>query len=264
MLPIVDFYPFLKILKWLYFFGNCGTIKKTAEEVLDMGDIIRVLAVDDEPDLRALLRILLVNKGYEVVEASSGNEAVELLRRDNRVDLVIMDIMMPGLSGVEACAEIRKFSTVPMLFLTAKGTMGDKALAYGSGGDDYLVKPFSQNELMMKVESLTRRYRVYKGKKDTVDGENLVLDEEHGCARRNGEKIDLTDKEYAILRFFYQNQGKTLDVCTVYEGVWGEKFMPSSNNTVMVHILNLRKKLEADPANPKLIRTIWGKGYRFG
>ena len=225
---------------------------------------IRILAVDDEPDLRALLRILLKNRGYEVLEAASGREAVELVRSEPRIDLVIMDIMMPGLNGVEACAEIRKFSTVPMLFLTAKTQIADKAEAYGSGGDDYLAKPFSQNELMMKVESLTRRYRIYKGKKDAAVGPDITLDESRSCAIRNGQKIDLTDKEFAILRFFFRNRGKTLDVQTVYEGVWGEKFLPSSNNTVMVHILNLRKKLELDPANPKLIRTVWGKGYQFG
>ena len=225
---------------------------------------IRSLAVDDEPDLRSLLRILLKNKGYEVLEAASGKEAVDILRSEPRIDRVIMDIMMPGLNGVEACAEIRKFSTVPMLFLTARNQLTDKAEAYGSGGDDYLAKPFSQNELMMKVESLTRRYRVYKGKKDTSVGLDITLDEGRSCAIRNGQRIDLTDKEFAILRFFFRNRGKTLDVQTVYEGVWGEKFLPSSNNTVMVHILNLRKKLELDPANPKLIRTVWGKGYQFG
>ncbi len=229
-----------------------------------MDEKIRILAVDDEPDLRALLRILLVNKGYEVVECCSGDEAVKAVQEDSRIDLVIMDIMMPGLSGVEACAQIREFSTVPMLFLTAKSQITDKEEAYSSGGDDYLAKPFSQQELMMKVESLTRRYRVYKGKREVVKGNSLELDEENGCAIRNGERLDLTDKEYAILRFFFQNQGKILDVRTVYEGVWGEKFLPSSNNTVMVHILNLRKKLEEDPANPKLIRTVWGKGYQFG
>ena len=116
----------------------------------------------------------------------------------------------------------------------------------------------------MKVESLTRRYRVYKGKKDASVGLDITLDEARSCAIRNGQRIDLTDKEFAILRFFFRNRGKTLDVQTVYEGVWGEKFLPSSNNTVMVHILNLRKKLELDPANPKLIRTVWGKGYQFG
>ena len=227
-------------------------------------DKIRILAVDDEPDLRSLLRILLTNKGYEVLEAASGQEAVELVRSEPRIDLVIMDIMMPGLNGIEACAEIRKFSTVPMLFLTAKSQLSDKTAAYASGGDDYLPKPFSQNELMLKVESLTRRYRVYKGKLEPSTTLDITLDERRCCAVRNGQIIDLTDKEYAILRFFFQNRGKTVDVQTVYEGVWGEKFLPSSNNTVMVHILNLRKKLEADPANPKLIRTVWGKGYQFG
>jgi DNA-binding response OmpR family regulator len=227
-------------------------------------DKIRILAVDDEPDLRSLLRILLTNKGYEVLEAASGDEAVELVRSKPRIDLVIMDIMMPGLDGIQACAEIRKFSTVPMLFLTAKSQLSDKTAAYASGGDDYLPKPFSQNELMLKVESLTRRYRVYKGKLEPATTLDVTLDEQRCCAVRNGQIIDLTDKEYAILRFFFQNRGKTVDVQTVYEGVWGEKFLPSSNNTVMVHILNLRKKLEPDPANPKLIRTVWGKGYQFG
>ncbi len=225
---------------------------------------IRILAVDDEPDLRALLRILLMNRGYDVTEAASGAEAVELVRTQPQYDLVIMDIMMPGLDGIQACAQIRKFSTVPMLFLTAKSQLTDKAQAYASGGDDYLAKPFAQSELMMKVESLTRRYRVYKGKQDTISGIDLVLDENRGCVIRNGVRIDLTDKEFAILRFFFRNRGKIVDVPKVYEGVWGEKYMPSSNNTVMVHILNLRKKLEVDPANPKLIRTIWGKGYQFG
>ena len=116
----------------------------------------------------------------------------------------------------------------------------------------------------MKVESLVRRYRVYKGKREPAAGDNLVLDEERGTVLKGGEPVELTDKEYAILCFFFRHRGRTLDVQTVYEGVWGEKFLPSSNNTVMVHILNLRKKLEEDPANPKLIRTVWGKGYRFG
>ena len=227
-------------------------------------DMIRILAVDDEPDLRSLLRILLKNRGYEVLEAASGQEAVELVRTEPRIDLVIMDIMMPGLSGVEACAEIRKFSTVPMLFLTAKSQLSDKAEAYASGGDDYLAKPFSQNELIMKVESLTRRYRIYKGKQEPAAPLDVQLDEKRACAIRNGQRIDLTDKEFAILRFFFRNRGRIVDVPTVYESVWGEKYLPTSNNTVMVHILNLRKKLEPDPANPKLIRTVWGKGYQFG
>ena len=229
-----------------------------------MEEKIRILAVDDEPDLRQLLGIYLRAKGYDVVEAADGDRAVELVRGDRGIDLVIMDIMMPGISGVEACARIRAFSAVPVLFLTAKSQLSDKAGAYDSGGDDYLVKPFSRSELLMKVESLTRRYRVYKGKAESAGADGIILNRTRSAAILDGKQIDLTDKEFAILRFFLENRGKVVDVPTVYEGVWGEKFMPSSNNTVMVHILNLRKKLEADPSNPKLIRTVWGKGYRFG
>jgi len=229
-----------------------------------MEEKIRVLAVDDEPDLLQLLGIHLRSKGYEVTKATNGAEAIEKIRQDPNFDLVIMDIMMPQVDGVAACNRIREFSPVPILFLTAKSKQTDKQEAYESGGDDYLVKPFSREELLMKVESLTRRYRVYRGKREVVTGDSLVLDEERSLVMRGTEKVELTDKEYAILRFFFHHRGQTVDVQTVYENVWGEKFLPSSNNTVMVHILNLRKKLEEDPANPKLLKTVWGKGYRFG
>ena len=229
-----------------------------------MNDIIRILAVDDEPDLRSLLRILLQGKGYQVDEAASGDEAVALVCGEICYDLVIMDIMMPGMDGVEACRRIREHSTVPMLFLTARSRLEDKQQAYGSGGDDYLVKPFAPNELLLKVESLLRRYRVYKGKQPAPAGDTVTLDENRKAAVKDGNPVDLTDKEYEILRFFIQNRGKVLDVRILYESVWEEKYLPTSNNTVMVHVLNLRKKLESDPANPKLIRTVWGKGYQFG
>ena len=229
-----------------------------------MDEPIRILAVDDEPDLRSLLGILLQGKGYQVDEAACGQDAVAMVGSYPAYDLVIMDILMPGMDGVEACRKIRESSTVPLLFLTARGRLEDKHQAYLSGGDDYLVKPFAPNELLMKVESLVRRYRVYKGKQPSLGSDAIGLDEDRKAAVRDGNLIDLTDKEYEILRFFFQNRGKVLDVRTVYESVWGEKYLPSSNNTVMVHILNLRKKLEADPANPKLIRTVWGKGYQLG
>ena len=179
-------------------------------------------------------------------------------------DLVIMDIMMPGIDGVEACRQIREHSSVPMLFLTARGKIEDKQQAYLSGGDDYLVKPFASAELMLKVESLLRRYRVYKGKQPAPETDSLHLDEEQKAAVKDGQIIDLTDKEYEILRYFMNNRGTVIDVRTLYENVWGEKYLSTSNNTVMVHVLNLRKKLETDPANPKLLRTVWGKGYQFG
>lgn len=229
-----------------------------------MNEPIRILAVDDEPDLRSLLRIILQSKGFQVEEAASGEEAVGMVSGRPAYDLVIMDIMMPGMDGVEACRRIRESSSVPMLFLTARSRMEDKQQAYGSGGDDYLVKPFAPSELLLKVDSLIRRYRVYKGKQPVPESDTLRLDEDRKVAVKDGTLIDLTDKEYEILRFFFQNRGKIIDVRTLYENVWGEKYLTASNNTVMVHVLNLRKKLESDPANPKLIRTVWGKGYQFG
>ena len=229
-----------------------------------MSEPIRILVVDDEHDIREILRILLESRGYAVTCAANGREALSHITDHPDFDLVILDIMMPGLSGIEACREIRKHSPAPVLFLTAKTLETDKAAAYGSGGDDYLGKPFSQTELLMKVESLVRRYRVYRGKpKKQEKGERLVLCSEKGYVLRDGEIIPLTNKEIDILQYFLDHRGVIVDARSLYEGVWKDKYLPSSPNTVMVHILNLRKKLEADPANPTLIRTVWGKGYQL-
>ena len=229
-----------------------------------MEDTIRILVVDDEADIRRIIRILLESRGYRVLEAPNGKLAVEAVKKEPDVDLILLDIMMPELSGIEASREIRQLSSAPILFLTARTQEQDKLEAYQSGGDDYLAKPFSHGELLMKVDSLLRRYRVYKGK---VTGKQLksdvVLDEENRRILRGGEALELTETEYSILQFLADHRGSVVSVAQIYEGVWHEKYMPASNNTVMVHIVNLRKKLEDDPANPRLIRTIWGKGYQI-
>ena len=229
-----------------------------------MEDTIRILVVDDEADIRRIIRILLESRGYRVLEAPNGKLAVEAVKKEPDVDLILLDIMMPELSGIEASREIRQLSSAPILFLTARTQEQDKLEAYSSGGDDYLAKPFSHGELLMKVDSLIRRYRVYKGK---VTGKQLkndvVLDEENRRILRGGEALELTETEFSILQFLVDHRGSVVSVAQIYEGVWHEKYMPASNNTVMVHIVNLRKKLEDDPANPRLIRTIWGKGYQI-
>ena len=229
-----------------------------------MDDSIRILVVDDEADIRRIIRILLESRGYRVLEAPNGRLAVETIRKEPDVDLILLDIMMPELSGIEASREIRSISSAPILFLTARTQEQDKLEAYSSGGDDYLAKPFSHGELLMKVDSLLRRYRIYKGK---VTGKQLksdvVLDEENRRILRGGEALELTETEYSILQFLADHRGSVVSVAQIYEGVWHEKYMPASNNTVMVHIVNLRKKLEDDPATPRLIRTIWGKGYQI-
>ena len=229
-----------------------------------MDDSIRILVVDDEADIRRIIRILLESRGYRVLEAPNGRLAVETIRKEPDIDLILLDIMMPELSGIEASREIRSISSAPILFLTARTQEQDKLEAYSSGGDDYLAKPFSHGELLMKVDSLLRRYRVYKGK---VTGKQLksdvVLDEENRRILRGGEALELTETEYSILQFLADHRGSVVSVAQIYEGVWHEKYMPASNNTVMVHIVNLRTKLEDDPATPLLIRTIWGKGYQI-
>ena len=234
-----------------------------------MADRVHILAVDDEQDIREILRILLESRGYAVACAANGDEAVSYMEQHPQTDLVIMDIMKPGLNGIEACAQIREHSSAPILFLTAKTLEDDKAQAYGAGGDDYLGKPFSQAELLMKVESLVRRYRIYRGKPKQVEApamkvsKRLVLCEEKGYVIRDGEVSPLTNKEVEILRFFMDRPGRVIDARMLYEGVWRDKYLPSSTNTVMVHILNLRKKQVSDYTNPTLIRTVWGKGYQL-
>lgn len=223
-----------------------------------------ILVVDDEQDIRRIIRILLESSGYQVAEAPNGLAAVEYIRQQPNVDLVLMDIMMPGLNGIEASRAIRERCSAPILFLTAKTQERDKLEAYQAGGDDYLAKPFSHAELMMKVESLLRRYRVYKGK---TSGQllraDVMLDEPGRRVLRDGRPVELTETEFEILCFLAARRGNVVSVEQIYEGVWHEKYMPSSTNTVMVHIVNLRKKLEEDPANPRLIRTVWGKGYQI-
>ena len=229
---------------------------------------MKIIVVDDEIEIRKVLRLLLENAGYEVMEACDGLGAVEAVRNDQSIDLCIMDVMMPNMSGVIATRKIREFSDVPVLFLTARSLESDKEAAYSGGGDDYLVKPFSSRELLMKVEALTRRYNRYsaksEGKCDVIRlwGGVTVMPELREVSK-NGVSVDVRDKEMELLIYLAKNRGKVINPQDLYAEVWGEKPLPSSNNTITVHILNLRRKLEDDPTSPKLIRTVWGKGYQI-
>ena len=231
-----------------------------------MADKSKILIADDEADIRKILRLLLEKKGYTVAEASNGQDAVKKAREGD-IDLIIMDIMMPQMSGIEATAAIREFSTVPILFLTAKSLDSDKESAYISGGDDYIVKPFSSTELILKVESLIRRYTVYHGKERDRDIIELAcsveVDLSTKTVRRRGLEVSLRDKESDIFFYLLSHRGETVDTDKIFEDVWGERAMPSSANNVMVNMLNIRKKLEDNPQAPKIIKTVWGKGYRF-
>ena len=228
---------------------------------------MRILIVDDESEIRKILKLLLEKAGYETVEAGDGARAVETLLDDPGIDLCIMDIMMPVMDGIEAIKKIREFSTIPVLFLTARSLERDKAAAYSGGGDDYLVKPFSSRELLMKVEALIRRYNNYSvrghgGSVIRLWGGILLMPERREVTK-NGALVDLSDKELDMLIYLAKNRGKPINPRELYEAVWEEMSLASSNNTITVHILNLRRKLEDDPASPKIIRTVWGKGYQI-
>ena len=222
-----------------------------------------ILIVDDDPDIRNVLKLLL-NDHYVVSEAADGMAAVEHIKAHPETDLVILDVMMPGLSGLETCGMIREFSNAPVLFLTAKSAENDRLSAYQSGGDDFLSKPFSQAELLAKVSSLLRRYREYRGKPEAALAiENLEVDFSAHSVKNGGREITLTETEYSILEHLLKKRGTTVTAAELYEAVWKEKFLPGSGNTVMVHVLNLRRKIEENPSSPKIVRTVWGRGYQI-
>ncbi len=230
-----------------------------------------ILIIEDDEDIREGIRILFSGENYRIIEAGSGEEGLRLFSGD--IDLVILDIMMPGISGLKTCEEIRNISNVPVLFLTAKSQESDKLIGFMAGGDDYLVKPFTYSELLARTKALLRRYTVYKGK-DTP--EQTICEEAGYIARkslkvsttynevfRDGRKIELSEIEYRMLLLMMKNPGRIFSTKNLYESVWNEPYFYISNNTVMVHIRKLRMKIENDPKNPEYIHTVWGKGYRF-
>lgn len=229
----------------------------------------QILVVDDDAEIREVLRVLLSSEGFQVVQAGSGEEALAYLERTGGgADLVILDVMMEGLSGYHVCLRLRERWNVPVLFLTAKSQESDLTMGYSSGGDDYLVKPFSYPELLARVKGLLRRYQVYRGKPEAAAEEaewcGLRVGLSSNMVWRSDREIDLTDTEWRILRLLVQHHGKIFSMENLYESVWQEPYFPSSANTVMVHIRRLREKVESDPRHPEYIKTIWGKGYRIG
>lgn len=228
-----------------------------------------ILLVEDDLSIREGIRILLGGEGYTVLEAGSGEEALSCM--NDAVDLVILDIMLPGISGLKVCEELRKISNVPILFLTAKSQESDKTIGLMAGGDDYLAKPFSYAELIARVKAQLRRYVVYRGKK-----QNMSLDTDHILTSgklkvaldrnevwKDGIPLDLTEIEYRILALLIQHPQRIFSTHMIYENVWDEPYTYSANSTIMVHIRKLRTKIEDDPQNPVYIKNVWGKGYRY-
>ena len=225
-----------------------------------------ILIVEDDKEIRDGVEIYLKNQGYQVWKAANGKEGLEIVAQEE-IHLAILDIMMPGPNGYQTCRKIRELSNAPILFLSARTKECDKTLGFSSGGDDYLAKPFSYAELAARVKAMIRRYHVYKGKEEegeeSITVKDLVIQKSFNEVMKNSREILLTDLEYRILLLLASNRGKLFTIENIYESVWGEAYFYSANNTVMVHIRNLRRKLEADPKNPKYIVNVWGKGYRI-
>lgn len=226
----------------------------------------KILFADDDKEIRHIVRTLLENDGFEVVEAVNGKDAVE--KADDSFDLIILDVMMPYKDGISVCVEIRDHLTVPILFLSAKSQDSDKTLGLAAGGDAYLSKPFSYAELIAQVKAMIRRYHVYRGKESIEEQESIkirdiTINPIANEVWKSGEEILLTDLEYRILLLFAKNTGRLFSIQYIYEYVWDEPYFYSSNNNVMVHIRNLRRKIEEDPKNPKILVNVWGKGYRI-
>ncbi len=225
----------------------------------------RILIIDDDADLCRLLRNNLEQEGYFVCIRHDGAAGLEELRSGD-YQLVVLDIMLPLKNGYEVLGEIREKSFVPVLMLTARDSEGDKVSGLRMGADDYLTKPFANSEFLARVSSLLRRYTVFNaanaGEK-TITAGGLSIDGTGREVRKDGRLLELTAKEFDLLLFFAENQGKVFTKKQIYHAVWKEEYAFDDNN-IMVHIRRLRKKIEDNPENPKYILTVWGVGYKMG
>ncbi|ADL52204.1 response regulator transcription factor [Clostridium cellulovorans] len=224
-----------------------------------------ILVVDDEKEIRELIEIFLKNEGYTVVKATNGVETLEILE-NTIVDLIILDIMMPKMDGIEACLNIRKNRNMPIIMLSAKNQDMDKILGLTSGADDYVEKPFNPLELLARVKSQLRRYKKLnvgsENKEGVIEIDNLTIDVNTHEVKLDNREINLTAREFDILLLLARNRGIVFNTEKIYEKVWKDEFF-ESDNTIMVHIRNIREKIEENPKKPVFIKTIWGVGYKI-
>jgi two-component system, OmpR family, KDP operon response regulator KdpE len=219
-----------------------------------------ILVVDDEPQIRRVLKSTLSSQGYVIFEARTGEEAVELVRKE-KPDLVLLDVNMPGIGGIEACREIRRASEAPIIMLTVRSSERDKVSALDAGADDYVVKPFGIEELLARIRAALRRFAPGDAVPPFVSKE-LRMDFGGRQLTVRGQEIHLTPKEFDVLKYLIVNQGKPLTHRRILQSVWGPDYGEETENLRVV-INQLRKKIESDPAHPSYIRTEPWVGYRF-
>lgn len=219
-----------------------------------------ILVVDDDQGLRELIRISLEHEGYRVIQAANGLECLSAVR-EQQPDLVILDVMMPEMDGLEACSRLREFSRVPVLMLTAKVQSIDIVTGLDKGADDYLIKPFNMDELTARIRALLRRVPI--AYRPLVAGnEQIQIDQQKREVLVRQKVVDLTPTEYQLLMILAENAGKVVEHEQLLRAVWGQEFT-KDNDYLKVYIWHLRRKLEEDPGNPRLLLTEWGVGYRL-
>jgi two-component system, OmpR family, alkaline phosphatase synthesis response regulator PhoP len=222
----------------------------------------RILLVEDEPALVITLTDMLVGEGYDVDSSTDGGEAKNRILRES-FDLVILDVMLPGMNGFDICKAVREQGyTMPILMLTARDQTRDKVQGLRTGADDYLAKPFDPHELLARIEALLRRAPAQTRSSDWQEFGDIRLDLQIGRVFRAGEKVDLSERELALLRYLIERRGTVVSRDELLLKVWGYSTAPTTR-TVDVHIAMLRQKLERDPKNPELIVTVHSQGYRF-
>ncbi len=223
-----------------------------------------ILVCDDEKDIVSALKIYLSSGDYQVYEAFNGREALQVLSKED-IHLVLLDIMMPGMDGIETLTRLRETSNVPVILLTAKSEDTDKVLGLDVGADDYITKPFNPVEVLARVKSQLRRYLQLGG--GTVQPKVLriggvELDDGAKTVTVDGEAVGLTPKEYDILRLLMQHPGQVFSPNEIYRAVWDELPL-NADNAIAVHIRHIREKIEINPADPRYLQVVWGKGYKM-
>ncbi|BFT69524.1 response regulator [Paenibacillus sp. P36] len=229
---------------------------------------ISVLVADDDPEIRDVIRIYLQNEGYCVFETEDGVQTLEQLRRES-IDLIILDVMMPNMDGIRACFKIREMTKIPIIMLSAKSEDIDKITGLTTGADDYVAKPFNPLELIARVKAQLRRqtftgapdHQVKASDASVVEIDELVINKTKHLVTVRGQEVPLTPIEFSILELLAGHRGQVFKVEQIYRNVWKEdKFL--SDNTVMVHVRNIREKIEDNPREPRFIKTVWGVGYK--
>lgn len=223
-----------------------------------------ILVCDDDKEIVDAIEIYLLQEGYKVEKAYDGEQALEILH-NKKIDLMVIDVMMPKLDGIRATFRVRKTSSIPIIILSAKTEDADKILGLNVGADDYVTKPFNPLELVARVKSQLRRYTTLSSSvkgETTYEAGGLVINDDLKKVTVDGEEVKLTPIEYNILLLLMKNKGKVYSISQIYEEIWNEEAI-GADNTVAVHIRHIREKIEINPKEPRYLKVVWGVGYKI-